>query len=40
LPIAFRQPEQKQSKEQKVEERFASARIYANLRVVRLYLLS
>jgi hypothetical protein len=33
LPIAFRQPEQKPNKEPKVEERFPSARIFANLPV-------
>ena len=38
LPIAFCQPEQKPNKEPKVDERFPSARIFANLHVARRIL--
>ena len=38
LPIVFRRPVQKPNKEPKVEERFPSARIFANLHVARRIL--
>jgi hypothetical protein len=40
LPIAFRLPEQRKNIEPKVEERFPSARIFANLPVGSSFVLT